>query len=226
MLRPSIISRLDGSGPGPVGARAGGGSMSRHVLRRQVAKVSRWLHIYGSMGSLALVLFFALTGVTLNHQEWFASQQTTAERHGALDAGLLRTDSPDGVDKLNIVEHLRGEGGVRGALAEFRIGDAECDVAFKGPAYEASVVIDRGTGRYDILESRMGFAALVNDLHKGRDTGPVWKGVIDVSAMLLVFISLTGLILLYFVHKYRTAGVILFAAGGLISWAAYAVWVP
>lgn len=226
MLRPSIINRLDGSGPGVGGARAGGGAMSRHVWRRQVAKVSRWLHIYGSMGSLALVLFFALTGVTLNHQEWFANQQTTVERHGTLDAALLRTGTADGVDKLNIVERLRADGGVRGALSEFRIDDAQCDVVFKGPAYEASVVIDRATGRYDILESRMGFAALVNDLHKGRDTGPVWKGVIDVSAILLVFISLTGLILLYFVHKYRTAGVILLAAGGLISWAAFAVWVP
>ena len=54
----------------------------------------------------------------------------------------------------------------------------------------------------------MGFAAVINDLHKGRDTGPIWKAIIDVSAGLLLFISITGLVLLYFVHKYRLAGVI------------------
>ena len=56
-------------------------------------------------------------------------------------------------------------------------------------------------------------AAIVNDLHKGRDTGAVWGAVIDLSAAVLVFVSLTGLILLYFVHKYRVAGVILLGSG-------------
>ena len=72
----------------------------------------------------------------------------------------------------------------------------------------------------------MGFAALINDLHKGRDTGGVWRVAIDVSAALLVFISLTGLMLLYFVHKYRLAGIILFGAGALVTYLVYAVWVP
>ena len=69
-------------------------------------------------------------------------------------------------------------------------------------------------------------AAAVNDLHKGRDTGPAWGAVIDLSAAVLVFVSLTGLILLYFVHKYRVAGVILLGLGALTSYMAYAIWVP
>ena len=69
----------------------------------------------------------------------------------------------------------------------------------------------------------MGLAALVNDLHKGRDTGGVWRAAIDVSAALLVFISLTGLVLLYFVHKYRVACAILVGAGALASYIVYAV---
>ena len=31
----------------------------------------RWLHIYLSMFSLAVVLFFSVTGITLNHPDWF-----------------------------------------------------------------------------------------------------------------------------------------------------------
>jgi hypothetical protein len=50
--------------------------------------------------------------------------------------------------------------------------------------------------------------------------------VIDLSAGVLVFISLTGLILLYFVHKYRVAGAILCGAGALVSYLVYAIWVP
>jgi uncharacterized protein len=207
-------------------APASSASVSRHIWRRRAAKLSRWLHIYGSMGSLAIILFFAVTGITLNHQDWFANQQSTSERHGIIDSSLLKTAVPGGVDKLQVVEALRIEAGMRGALSDFRIDDRQCEVVFKGPGYEASALIDRATGRYDVTESRMGFAAVINDLHKGRDTGGVWKAVIDISAALLVFISLTGLSLLYFVHKYRLAGMILLGAGALTTYIVYVVWVP
>lgn len=200
--------------------------MTRLAWRRRIAKASRWLHIYGSMGSLALVLFFTITGITLNHQEWFANQQVTAERHGTIAASVLRTGTSEGVDKLQVVEALRASGGVRGAMSDFRFEDAQCEVFFKGPGYEASALIDRATGRFDITESRMGFAAVINDLHKGRDTGPTWRAVVDVSAVLLLFISMTGLVLLYFVHKYRLARVILFGSGAAVTFLAYIVWVP
>ncbi len=227
MQQTSIINRsaVDAAAVGHA-APAAVWSMSRHVWRRHVAKLSRWLHIYGSMGSLALVLFFAITGVTLNHQEWFANQQVTVERHGTINSSWLKTADPGGVDKLQVVESLRSSAGLRGALSDFRIDDGQVEVVFKGPGYEASAVVDRATGRFDVTESRMGFAAIINDLHKGRDTGTVWKAAIDVSAILLVFISLTGLILLYFVHKYRLAGVILLGAGALTSYMIYVIWVP
>lgn len=225
MPRASIISRSAVDvGVFDRAAAAAAASMTRHVWRRRIAKASRWLHIYGSMSSLALVLFFAITGLTLNHQEWFANQQVTAERHGTMNAAWLRT--ADGVDKLQVVEYLRSNGGLRGAVSDFRIDAAECEVVFKGPGYSASAIVQRGTGRFDITESRMGLAAVINDLHKGRDTGRAWSAAIDLSAALLVFISLTGLILLYFVHKYRLAGVILFGAGALAVYLVYAVWVP
>jgi len=201
-------------------------SQTRLAWRRRVAKWSRWLHIYGSMASLAIVLFFAITGVTLNHQEWFANQSLTTDRQGTMNASWLKTAGSDGVDKLQIVEYLRSAAGARGALSEFRIDDGQCEVVFKGPGYAASALVDRSSGQFTLTETRMGVAAIVNDLHKGRDTGGVWRAAIDVSAALLVFISLTGLILLYFVHKYRVAGAILALAGGLITYMVYAVWVP
>lgn len=173
------------------------------------------------MVSLALVLFFSITGITLNHQEWFAAREISAERHGTMNVSWL-TGS---VDKLQVVEYLRSTG-VRGALADLRIDDGQCEVVFKGPGYAATALVERSTGRFDLTESRRGFTAIVNDLHKGRDTGPVWGVVIDISAAVLIFISLTGLILLYFVHKYRIAGVMLCGAGALTAYLLYLFWVP
>ena len=36
----------------------------------------RWIHVYTSMISLLIVLFFGLTGITLNHPKWTFGQVT------------------------------------------------------------------------------------------------------------------------------------------------------
>jgi hypothetical protein len=59
------------------------------------------------MASPALVLFLPGTGITLNHQQWFADQLVTVERTGTFDTAWLHTADADGVDKVRTVEYLR-----------------------------------------------------------------------------------------------------------------------
>lgn len=99
-------------------------------------------------------------------------------------------------------------------------------MSFKGPGYSADAFIDRATGRYELMETRLGLVAILNDLHKGRDTGSGWRVAIDVSAGLLVFIALSGLVLLYFVHKHRVAGALALVAGAMIAYGVYRSFVP
>lgn len=199
-------------------------TLHRHVWKRRIAKYSRWLHIYVSMASFAVVFFFAVTGITLNHPDWMNGAGRTSELKGQLDPAWMRPDAPE-PDELAIVESLRRTHHITGAVADFRVDDRDLSVAFKGPGYAADVLIDRASGRYDGTESKLGFLAVVNDLHKGRDTGTVWKGLIDVSAVVLAFLSLTGLTLLYFLHKHRVAGFVLLLIGAAATWLAYVAWV-
>ncbi len=190
--------------------------------KRKLAAVSRWLHIYLSMGSFGVLFFFAVTGLTLNHTEWFGNKQSVTQRKGSVDLKWL---NPKDVAKLEIVEQLRATG-VKGALSDFRIDGAQIGVSFKGPAYTADAFIDRETGKYDLTETRMGFVAVINDLHKGRDSGRAWSLVIDLSAALMVFVSLSGLVLMFYLHKRRASGLIALACGAALCWLVYAVWVP
>ena len=82
------------------------GSRALHT-RRLVAKYTRWLHIYGSMASFAVVFFFAVTGLTLNHPQWFASAQRTTALKGTLDAAWVAPAADPTAKKFDIVEHLR-----------------------------------------------------------------------------------------------------------------------
>src|SRR4051812_42553873 len=176
----------------------------RRRLNIKFAHWMRWLHIYLSMFGLATVLFFSVTGITLNHPNWFFGEsERLIQAEGQINLGWLHVNSPAArsgyesdqsgqVAKLEVVEHLRKIHGVRGALADFRVDSTECTVSFKGPGYAADAFIDRDTGHYNLTETYHGFIAVINDLHKGRDTGPVWSIVIDVSAVLLTIISLSG----------------------------------
>lgn len=195
-----------------------------HSLKRRLAKYSRWLHIYVSMASFVIVFFFAITGWTLNHPGLFAGSERRIQATGRLDAKLTGPGAAGA--KLEIVEALRRAHHVSGALTDFRLDDEQLSVAFKGPGYIADAVIERTTGKYELTESRLGVVAIANDLHKGRDTGGVWKAVIDVSAGLLTFISLTGLVLLYYIHKHRVAGAVLLLAGGALAGLIIWAWVP
>jgi hypothetical protein len=192
------------------------------LWKRKLASVLRWLHIYLSMASFAVLLFFAVTGITLNHQDWFTKMQKTVQSHGSMNPQWFEGS----VDKLRVVEYLRSHDGIHGAVDDFRVDESQAQVSFKGPGYEADVNLDRGTGKYDTTETRAGFVAILNDLHKGRDTGKVWAKIIDVCAILMTLVSLTGLILIFYLHKRRGPGLLLLAAGAGLAYVIYAAWVP
>ena len=217
---------------------------ARPLKRRlsiRFAKLMRWLHIYLSMFSLGVVLFFSVTGITLNHPDWFFSEALSQrEAEGEIKSTWLRPKSPTPaatdagagndpdrqVSKLEIVEHMRTAHSIHGALADFRVDDGECVVSFKGPGYAADAFIDRESGHYRLTETYHGFIAVINDLHKGRDTGPVWSVLIDVSAVLMTFISLTGLVLLFYLKLRRIPGVIVALAGAVLAIVLYRLGVP
>ena len=192
----------------------------------------RWLHIYLSMFGLAAVLFFSVTGITLNHPDWvFGEVERTRAVEGDVDVkwiGRAAAGSNDSsqLNKLEVVEHIRKTHTIRGALAEFRVDDTECMVSFKGPGYSADAFIDRESGHYSLNELDHGLIALINDLHKGRDTGPVWSAVIDLSAALMTLISLTGLVLLFYLKLRRVTGVGVALVGTVVLIAIYRFWVP
>ncbi len=194
------------------------------VLKRRTAKISRWLHIYLSMISFTIVLFFSVTGLTLNHADYFQGQTRTRQQKGNLNSSWVSPTDTNRIGKLAIVEFFRNRFSVKGALSDFRIEDTQISVAFKGPGYEAAAFIDRKTGAFELTESSTGLIGFVNDLHKGRDTGKTWAWVIDISAILMTLISLSGLILLLFIKRKRLNGMLLLVIGTLLVYIVYHFW--
>jgi hypothetical protein len=194
----------------------------KHAWKKRIVTWARWLHIYLSMVSFGILFFFAATGLTLNHQDWFAKQQSTRAYKGKVDSAWLGKD----VAKLEIVEQLRRVHGIKAGLGDFRIDDGQISINFKGPGYTADAFIDRSTGSYDVTETRMGWGAVINDLHKGRDAGPVWGALIDASAVFMTLVSVTGLALIFFLAKRRRTGLMMLGVGAAACLALYLVFTP
>ena len=174
------------------------------------------------MFSFITLLFFAVTGVTLNHPEWLGS----SGKEGVTVNGTLKPEAINGekVDWLKVVEQVRAEHSVRGAAVEMRVDSGEGSFAFRSPGSIAECFFDLKTGKYELKTDTPSVLATVNDLHRGRDAGRAWFWFIDASGYLLTLVSLTGLGILFYLKKSRVAGFVLAGIGllvfGSLAWLA------
>lgn len=195
--------------------------------KKRLAGLSRWLHIYLSMVSFTILLFFAVSGLTLNHADWFTSgKEVVAKDSGSVDLKWVNQPDTNKINKLQIVEFFRTKHEVKGALSDFRIDDRELSLTFNGPGYLADSFIDRETGKYELTTTRFGAVAVINDLHKGRDSGKAWSWIIDISAVLMTLVSISGIILICFIKKKRLSGFIIAAVGTVVCYLIYKLFVP
>lgn len=198
----------------------------KFIWKKRTAALSRWLHLYLSMICFLIVLFFAVTGLTLNHTEWFDGKQEEKKFAGTVPVDWVNNADTSKIKKLEIVEFFRNKYNIQGYVSDFYIDDEQCSVSFKGPGYSADAFINRKDGSMQMTELHLGVFAVLNDLHKGRDSGKGWSWLIDISAVFLTLVSLTGLLMLLFLKKRRLSGLIITVVGGIICYLVYLIFVP
>ncbi|MBC6109330.1 PepSY-associated TM helix domain-containing protein [Pedobacter sp. CCM 8938] len=179
------------------------------------------------MVSFTILLFFAVSGLTLNHADWFTSgKEVVTKDSGNVNIKWVNQPDTTKINKLQLVEYFRNKHQVKGALSDFRIDDRECSMTFNGPGYIADSFVDRETGKYELTVTRLGVFAVINDLHKGRDSGKAWSWIIDISAVLMTLVSISGIILICFIKKKRLSGFIIAAVGTVACYLIYKIFVP
>lgn len=130
------------------------------------------------------------------------------------------------VDKLEVAEFLHAEHRLKGNVVEFEIDELEFFIVFKGPGYAADVFISRDNGRYSIAETTTSAMAVLNDPHKGRDSGKAWLWLIDISAVVMLLMSISRFGLLLYIKKRRNPGLLAAFSGTVALVVFWWVWVP
>src|SRR5262245_27284486 len=109
----------------------------KHIFR----VITHWgllVHIYVSMAGFTLVLLFAITGLTLNHQDFGMANPDIATSTISLPAELL--ESPD---QAAISAYLQQTLGVRSPVTDYREDESEIQVIFAAPGRRTLVTIHR-----------------------------------------------------------------------------------
>lgn len=205
--------------------RAGGPPSNRPSAgRRFLNKWSRTIHVYTSMVAPLIILFFGMTGITLNHPDWtFGDDVEITNETGTLAVEPTMADGS--VDYLSVSEFARDELGVSGSVDSFDVVNGEGSITYADPGYSADLFFDVETGEYELTVEQQGWVAVINDLHRGQDSGDAWGWVIDAAAVFLVVISLTGLVMQFFLKRRRRAAFVSAGVGAtlVVALAMYAV---
>lgn len=160
---------------------------------RLLLRWARTIHVYLTLFGLLILLFFAVTGFMLNHEEWFGPDKPQPRTTtGMIPARLLQP-----LNKLAVVERLRADLGASGALVgeDFEEEGNDILVKFKGPGRRMTATI-KPDGEVTLVGEYDGLIALLTDLHRGNKiAGPGWGLLVDGVCVLILIIAVTGLIL-------------------------------
>ncbi|OBP15732.1 hypothetical protein A5320_10600 [Rheinheimera sp. SA_1] len=189
----------------------------------------RLVHIYSSMLVLVLLLFFAVTGITLNHPEWQSTvgASSTSQQLQLPDALKTLPWSDDELEQAvqanKIAAWLRAQHQVEGAVFNFSYDPDEqlLELDFKRPAGYSTAVIELAAGQVELSTEYAGTLALLNDLHKGRYAGSSWKWLIDITGVACLLFGLTGFYLLWRQPSRRRSGINTAVFGVILMLLAY-----
>lgn len=168
-----------------------GGSVNRSY------RIARVLHIYTSMLMLCIMLFFTVTGITLNHRDWLPDAPGAEISELTLPEAMQHMDlwqSQPFAQAENVRQWLSAEHGLLGNQVSF---DWQPDeqllvIDVKRPGGYSLAEVEPEAGLVVLEHQAYGITAILNDLHMGRYSGELWQAFIDLSALLMLVFTLTG----------------------------------
>jgi uncharacterized protein len=201
--------------------------MSTAPARSAKSRKAWWLkqlhswHWISSAISLVGLLLFTVTGFTLNHAGEIAAEPTTSQVGVQLPADLRRQVAPDDAPDTKKPLPAPIADWIAARYPTEAAGDAEWSASevylpLPRPGGDGWIAIDRASGAVTSEITDRGWIAYLNDLHKGRNSGLVWRWFIDIFAAACLIFSLTGLVLLWLHARRRPITWPLVGAGLLI----------
>ena len=163
--------------------------------RRDFYLHARYVHGWLSAFAFIILLFFAATGLLLNHPEWFKSDQQEQSFKLTLPSTLLHSIQDQENPSQPILDYVRQQHGLIGRYKSSEVLDGEVMIRLESPAGSTDVWVLLDNGETEITSKPASTVSLLNDLHRGKNVGTAWSWLIDISAIIILLLSLAGYIL-------------------------------
>jgi uncharacterized protein len=173
-----------------------------------VRQLHTWHWISSAIAMVGLLLF-TITGFTLNHAADIAADPVIADGTATLSAagqaalGGKGTANPARTIPGRVIRELTEKTGLSLGNGIPEWTEEELYVALPRPGGDGWIAVDRASGAISWESTDRGWISYLNDLHKGRDTGPVWSWFIDIFALGSIIFIGTGFILMWLHSRNR-----------------------
>jgi len=108
-----------------------------------------------------------------------------------LVASLQKQENPS----QSIVEYVRAKQPLIGRYKSSEVLDGEVMIRLESPAGSTDLWVLLDNGDVEITQKPATTVSLLNDLHRGKNVGTAWHWLIDISAIIIILLSLAGYIL-------------------------------
>ena len=163
--------------------------------RRDFYRHSRYVHGWLSAFAFLTLLFFSVTGLLLNHPEWFEPAKTEQTTQLILPESILKSIKQQENPSDAILNYVRQQQNVVGRYQSSEVMDNEVMIRLESPAGATDIWVMADTGETEITQKPASTVSMLNDLHRGKNSGLAWSWLIDISAIIVIALSLVGYIL-------------------------------
>ncbi len=195
--------------------------------RGALFRLSRMLHAYLSAFAFLALMFFAATGLLLNHPNWV---DLTKMRETASTVTLTQDELAKAASASDPNAALGGlVASKTKLLGGYKSGetlDGETSLRFEGARGYTDAYVDLASGSAEVTVKHANPVATINELHRGKNTGKAWAAVIDVSAIIVLALSLIGYILFFSLRFRLVPSLILTGVSLLILGGVFVLFVP
>jgi uncharacterized protein len=155
-------------------------------------------HGYLSAFAFMTLIFFSVTGILLNHPDLVARDSVdTVVQSVQLSPAELGTALKAGNPGQTLAGIVQQKILLRGAYSSADIDSRQALLRFEGIKGNSDVTIDLKNGTALVSVQNSDVAAMLNDLHRGKNAGSAWRALIDIVGALILVLSIVGYVLFF-----------------------------
>ena len=163
--------------------------------RRDFYRHARYVHGWLSAFAFLVLVFFSATGLLLNHPNWFEPNQEEQSHVITLPKSVLASVQKNENPSDEILKYIRQQQDIVGRYKSSEVIDNEVMIHLESPAGSSDVWVTLADGKAEITQKPASTVSLLNELHRGKNASVAWSWLIDISAILILLLSIAGYIL-------------------------------